>query len=96
MGTSVDRDCNPPPQIGPSSARLRARRATRVWREAALHRARLNWKGSIRGEAVSAPKSNGVRFQGDVVKEGTAGSFIGFEDRDGNRLYLAELYWSGV
>jgi hypothetical protein len=37
-----------------------------------------------------------VRFQGEVVNEGKAGSFIGFEDPDGNQLYLAELNWSHV
>jgi catechol 2,3-dioxygenase-like lactoylglutathione lyase family enzyme len=39
----------------------------------------LQLNGSI-GEAVSALKAKGVRFQGDVINEGKAGSFIGFED----------------
>ncbi len=55
----------------------------------------LQLKGSIR-DAVSALKAKGVRFQGEVVNEGKAGSFIGFEDPDGNQLYLAELNWSHV
>lgn len=55
----------------------------------------LQLKGSI-GDAVRALKAKGVRFQGDVVNEGKAGSFIGFEDPDGNQLYLAELDWSHV
>jgi catechol 2,3-dioxygenase-like lactoylglutathione lyase family enzyme len=55
----------------------------------------LQLKGSIR-EAVSTLKTKGVRFQGDVVNEAKAGSFIGFEDPDGNQLYLAELDWSHV
>ena len=42
----------------------------------------LQLKGSIQ-EAVSALKAKGVRFQGDVINEGKAGSFIGFEDPDG-------------
>jgi hypothetical protein len=36
-----------------------------------------------------------VRFQ-SVVNEAKAGAFIGFEDPDGNQLYLAELNWSHV
>ena len=55
----------------------------------------LQLKGSIQ-EAVSALRAKGVRFQGDVVNEANAGSFIGFEDPDGNQLYLAELNWSHV
>jgi hypothetical protein len=53
----------------------------------------LQLKGSIRG-AVRALESKGIRFSGDVVNEGNAGPFIGFEDPDGNELYLAELNWS--
>jgi hypothetical protein len=30
------------------------------------------------------------------VNEAKAGSFIGFEDPDGNQLYLAELNWTHV
>lgn len=30
------------------------------------------------------------------MNEAKAGSFIGFEDPDGNQLYLAELHWSHV
>jgi hypothetical protein len=41
-------------------------------------------------------EAKGIRFQGDFVNEGKAGTFIGFEDRDGNQLYLAELDWSHV
>ena len=46
----------------------------------------LQLKGSLR-DAVSGLKAKGVRFQGDVINEGKAGSFIGFEDPDGNQLY---------
>jgi len=55
----------------------------------------LQLKGSL-PDAVSALTAKGVRFQGDVINEGKAGSFIGFEDPDGNQLYLAELNWSHV
>jgi catechol 2,3-dioxygenase-like lactoylglutathione lyase family enzyme len=55
----------------------------------------LQLTGSLR-DAVSALTAKGVRFQGDVINEGKAGSFIGFEDPDGNQLYLAELNWSHV
>ena len=55
----------------------------------------LQLKGSI-SDAVAALKAKGVRFQGDVVNEGKAGSFIGFEDPDGNQLYLAEVNWSHI
>jgi catechol 2,3-dioxygenase-like lactoylglutathione lyase family enzyme len=47
-------------------------------------------------DAVSTLRAKGVRFQGDVVNDGKAGSFIGFEDPDGNQLYLAQLNWSHV
>ena len=55
----------------------------------------LQLKGSL-PDAIGALKVKGVRFQGDVINEGKAGSFIGFEDPDGNQLYLAELKWSHV
>jgi hypothetical protein len=55
----------------------------------------LQLEDSIR-EAVSTLKAKGVRFQGDIINEGKAGSFIGFEDPDGNQLYLAELNWCHV
>jgi catechol 2,3-dioxygenase-like lactoylglutathione lyase family enzyme len=55
----------------------------------------LQLKGSIH-DAVTALKSKGVLFQGDVINEGKAGSFIGFDDPDGNQLYLAEINWSHV
>ena len=55
----------------------------------------LQLDGSIR-EAVNALKAKGVRFQSDAINEAKAGSFIGFEDPDGNQLYLAELDWSHV
>jgi catechol 2,3-dioxygenase-like lactoylglutathione lyase family enzyme len=55
----------------------------------------LQLKDSIR-DAVSALKAKGVRFQGDIINEAKAGSFIGFEDPDGNQLYLAEINWSHV
>jgi catechol 2,3-dioxygenase-like lactoylglutathione lyase family enzyme len=55
----------------------------------------LQLKGSIQ-DAVSTLKARGVRFQGEQINEGKAGSFIGFEDPDGNQLYLAQLDWSHV
>lgn len=55
----------------------------------------LQLRGSIR-DAVSALKAKGVRFQGDLINEAKAGSFVGFEDPDGNQLYLAEINWSHV
>jgi catechol 2,3-dioxygenase-like lactoylglutathione lyase family enzyme len=55
----------------------------------------LQLKGSL-PDAISALKAKGVRFQGEIINEGKAGSFIGFEDPDGNQLYLAELNWSHV
>jgi catechol 2,3-dioxygenase-like lactoylglutathione lyase family enzyme len=55
----------------------------------------LQLNGSLR-DAVGALKAKGVCFQGDVINEAKAGSFIAFEDPDGNQLYLAELNWSHV
>jgi catechol 2,3-dioxygenase-like lactoylglutathione lyase family enzyme len=46
-------------------------------------------------EAVSRLAAKGVKFDGPV-REGKAGSFAGFTDPDGNRLYLAELNWEHV
>lgn len=54
----------------------------------------LELTGSIY-EAVRALEAKGVRFQ-NVVNEGKAGSFVGFEDPDGNQLYLAQLNWTHV
>jgi catechol 2,3-dioxygenase-like lactoylglutathione lyase family enzyme len=54
----------------------------------------LELKGSIK-EAVKALEEKGVHFHGQV-NEAKAGSFISFEDPDGNLLYLAELNWSHV
>jgi len=54
----------------------------------------LELAGPIR-DAVKALEAKGVRFQGQV-NEGKAGSFIGFEDPDGNALYLTQLNWSHV
>jgi hypothetical protein len=39
--------------------------------------------------------AKGVKFEG-TVNEGKSGSFIGFSDPDGNRLYLAQLNWDHV
>jgi len=50
--------------------------------------------GSIQ-DAVRALEAKGVKFF-NQVNEGKAGSFISFEDPDGNLLYLAELKWSHV
>lgn len=54
----------------------------------------LELSGSIH-EAVRALEAKGVKFDG-VVNEGKAGSFVSFEDPDGNPLYLAQLTWSHV
>jgi len=55
----------------------------------------LEVSGSIH-DAIKTLESKGVQFQGSVVNDAKAGSFIGFEDPDGNQLYLAELNWSHV
>jgi catechol 2,3-dioxygenase-like lactoylglutathione lyase family enzyme len=54
----------------------------------------LELSGSIR-EAMKKLETKGVKFQG-MVNDGKAGAFVGFEDPDGNQLYLAELRWSHV
>src|ERR1700722_393286 len=54
----------------------------------------LQLTGSIY-DAVRALEAKGVKFQG-IVNEGKAGSFVAFEDPDGNPLYLAQLSWSHV
>ncbi len=54
----------------------------------------LELSGSIH-EAMRVLEGKGVKFQG-IVNEGKAGTFAGFEDPDGNQLYLAELNWSHV
>lgn len=46
-------------------------------------------------DAMKKLGAKGLEFQG-VVNEGKAGKFAGFEDPDGNMLYLAELRWSHV
>jgi catechol 2,3-dioxygenase-like lactoylglutathione lyase family enzyme len=54
----------------------------------------LELAGSIR-DAVKALEAKGVRFQGPV-NEAKAGAFVGFEDPDGNQLYLTELNRSHI
>src|SRR5215472_4967366 len=49
----------------------------------------LELSGSIH-DAIRTLEGKGVKFQG-IVNEGKAGSFVGFEDPDGNQLYLAQL-----
>jgi predicted enzyme related to lactoylglutathione lyase len=46
-------------------------------------------------QAIKALEGRGVKF-GTLVNEGKAGKFAGFEDPDGNQLYLAELNWTHV
>jgi len=46
-------------------------------------------------DAVKALETRGVRFSGPI-NEGKAGSFVSFEDPDGNLLYLAHLNWTHV
>ena len=54
----------------------------------------LEVSGSIH-DAVAALTAKGVEFDGPV-NDGKSGSFAGFRDPDGNRLYLAQLNWSHV
>ncbi len=54
----------------------------------------LELNGSIH-QAMQELESRGVKFDG-LVNEGKAGKFVGFEDPDGNQLYLAELNWGHV
>ena len=46
-------------------------------------------------QAIKTLEGRGVKF-GKLVNEGKAGKFVGFEDPDGNQLYLAELNWTHV
>lgn len=46
-------------------------------------------------DAVRELSARGVRFTSQS-DEGKAGKFAGFDDPDGNPLYLAELNWSHV
>jgi catechol 2,3-dioxygenase-like lactoylglutathione lyase family enzyme len=46
-------------------------------------------------DAVRELSAKGVKF-GGVRDEGKAGKFAGFEDPDGNQLYLAQLNWTHV
>jgi len=55
----------------------------------------LELTGSIH-DAVRALEAKGVKFHGPVSSDGKAGSFVSFEDPDGNLLYLAQLNWSHV
>jgi catechol 2,3-dioxygenase-like lactoylglutathione lyase family enzyme len=54
----------------------------------------LELTGSIH-DAVRTLESKGVKFHG-MVNEAKAGSFVSFEDPDGNLLYLAQLNRSHV
>jgi len=54
----------------------------------------LELSGSIQ-DAIQALQAKGVRFQTEA-NEGKAGRFAGFEDPDGNPLYLAQLDWGHV
>ena len=54
----------------------------------------LELSGSI-GEAVKTLEARGVRFQG-AVNQAKAGAFVGFEDPDGNQLYMTELNRSHI
>lgn len=46
-------------------------------------------------DAIKELESRGVKFSSGS-NEGKAGKFAGFEDPDGNPLYLAELRWDHV
>ena len=54
----------------------------------------LELSGSMQ-EAVRVLEARGVRFL-NQANEGKAGSFVSFEDPDGNLLYLAELRRSHI
>jgi len=54
----------------------------------------LELAGSIE-DAMKTLGAKGVEFH-SVVNEGKAGKFVGFEDPDGNVLYLAQLNWTHV
>jgi hypothetical protein len=54
----------------------------------------LELSGSIH-DAMRTLEAKGVKFEGPV-NEGKSGSFVSFEDPDGNLLYLAQLNWSHV
>ena len=54
----------------------------------------LELSGSIH-DAMRVLEAKGVKFEG-IVNEGKAGSFVAFEDPDGNPLYLAQLSGSHV
>jgi catechol 2,3-dioxygenase-like lactoylglutathione lyase family enzyme len=56
----------------------------------------LELRGVSIEDAVARLEANGVKFQGPVNDQGKAGKFAGFEDPDGNQLYIAELNWSHV
>jgi len=73
--------------LHPASAEMPAGRkgSMAIWLELA---------GSIE-DAMKILETKGLQFQG-VVNEAKAGKFVGFEDPDGNQLYLAELSWSHV
>jgi catechol 2,3-dioxygenase-like lactoylglutathione lyase family enzyme len=47
-------------------------------------------------EAMKRLESKGVRFTSPLIDSGKAGKFVGFDDPDGNSLYLAELNWTHV
>lgn len=47
------------------------------------------------GDAMKELEAKGVKFHGPA-NEGKAGSFVSFEDPDGNQLYLAQLNWTHV
>ena len=55
----------------------------------------LELTGSIH-EAVRILEGKGVKFNEPVINDGKAGSFVSFNDPDGNLLYLAQLNWSHV
>jgi catechol 2,3-dioxygenase-like lactoylglutathione lyase family enzyme len=54
----------------------------------------LELSGSIQ-DAMRTLEAKGVKFAGPV-NEGKSGSFVSFEDPDGNLLYLAQLNWGFV
>jgi len=54
----------------------------------------LELSGSL-DDAIARLQAKGVRFQ-TPVRDAKAGSFVGFEDPDGNPLYLAQLNQSHV
>ena len=91
-------------RFGDHWASVEAGRGLTIGLHPASNQARAGRKGSMAiglelagslQDAIKALAAKGVRFQ-DNANEGKAGAFVGFEDPDGNQLYLAQLDWSHI